>query len=69
MTGQTQAFFHHYRAMDTCVLLARYRSGGLLPDLKGTWLIKSGRPKTGSPFRREVSLLRFPVPFVPGAVP
>ena len=32
MTGNTQAFFHHYRAMDTRVLLARYRSGGLLPE-------------------------------------
>jgi len=32
VTGQTQAFFHHYRAMDTRALLARYRSGGLLPE-------------------------------------
>ncbi|MBD8900198.1 hypothetical protein [Rhodanobacter sp. DHG33] len=32
MTEQTQDFFHHYRAMDTRVLLARYRSGGLLPE-------------------------------------
>lgn len=34
MTGQTQDFFHHYRAMDTRVLLARYHSEGLLPEAK-----------------------------------
>lgn len=34
MTGQKQDFFHHYRAMDTRVLLARYRSEGLLPEAK-----------------------------------
>ena len=32
MTEQTQAFFHHYRVMDTKVLLARHRAGGLLPE-------------------------------------
>ncbi|MEO8777496.1 MAG: hypothetical protein ABI389_02385 [Rhodanobacter sp.] len=34
MSGQTQDFFHHYRAMDTHILLARYRSGGLLPEAR-----------------------------------
>lgn len=38
MTGQTQAFFHHFRAMDTHVLLARYRSGGLLPEAEAALL-------------------------------
>lgn len=38
MTGQTQDFFHHYRAMDTRVLLARYRSDGLLPEAKAALL-------------------------------
>lgn len=38
MTGQTQAFFHHYRTMDTRVLLARYRSGGLLPEAEAALL-------------------------------
>ena len=38
MTGQTQDFFHHYRAMDTRVLLARYRSGGLLPEAEAALL-------------------------------
>lgn len=38
MTRQTQDFFHHYRAMDTRVLLARYRSGGLLPEAEAALL-------------------------------
>ena len=38
MTEQTQAFFHHYRAMDTRALLARYRSGGLLPEAEAALL-------------------------------
>ena len=38
MTGQTQVFFHHYRAMDTSALLARYRSGGLLPEAEAALL-------------------------------
>lgn len=38
MTGQMQALFHHYRAMDTRVLLARYRSGGLLPEAEAALL-------------------------------
>lgn len=38
MTGQTQDFFHHYRAMDTHTLLARYRSGGLLPEASAALL-------------------------------
>ncbi len=38
MTGQMQAFFHHYRAMDTRVLLARYRTGGLLPEAEAALL-------------------------------
>jgi len=32
VSERTQAFFHHYRAMDTRILLARYRRGGLLPE-------------------------------------
>jgi len=38
VTGQMQAFFHHYRAMDTRVLLARYRTGGLLPEAEAALL-------------------------------
>lgn len=38
MTQQTQALFHHYRAMDTRILLARYRSGGLLPEAEAALL-------------------------------
>lgn len=38
MTGQTRDFFHHYRAMDTHILLARYRSGGLLPEASAALL-------------------------------
>lgn len=38
MTGQMQAFFHHYRAMDARVLLARYRTGGLLPEAEAALL-------------------------------
>ncbi|MFK2876649.1 hypothetical protein [Rhodanobacter hydrolyticus] len=38
MTGQAQDFFHHYRALDTRVLLARYRSDGLLPEARAALL-------------------------------
>lgn len=38
MTGQKQDFFHHYRAMDTSILLARYHGGGLLPDAEAALL-------------------------------
>lgn len=38
LTEQTQAFVHHYRAMDTSILLARYHSGGLLPDAEAALL-------------------------------
>jgi len=38
VTEQTQAFFHHYLAMDTRALLARYRSGGLLPEAEAALL-------------------------------
>lgn len=38
MAGQTQDFFHHYRAMDTHILLARYRNGGLLPEANAALL-------------------------------
>lgn len=38
MKGQAQAFFHHYRAMDTRILLARYHGGGLLPEAEAALL-------------------------------
>ena len=38
MSEQTQAFFHHYRAMDTRILLARYHRGGLLPEAEAALL-------------------------------
>ena len=38
VTSQTHAFFHHYRAMDTRVLLLRYQSGGLLPEARAALL-------------------------------
>lgn len=38
MSERTQDFFHHYRVMDTRILLARYRSGGLLPEAEAALL-------------------------------
>lgn len=38
MTSHRQNFFHHFRAMDTRVLLLRYRSGGLLPEARAALL-------------------------------
>lgn len=38
MSERTQDFFHQYRVMDTRILLARYRSGGLLPEAEAALL-------------------------------
>lgn len=38
MSERTRDFFHQYRAMDTRILLARYRSGGLLPEAEAALL-------------------------------
>lgn len=38
MNERTQAFFHHYRALDTRILLARYHRGGLLPEAEAALL-------------------------------
>lgn len=38
MSERTQDFFHQYRLMNTRILLARYRSGGLLPEAEAALL-------------------------------
>ena len=49
MSEQTQAFFHHYRAMDTRILLARYHRGGLLPEAEAALLeVLATRLRRGS---------------------